>query len=182
MSPFVYDLFRLLHVVTMGLFSGALLAMLLLQSLLLRATDDAERRPLARTAATVGRVFVNPAVLFGFTVGVVWWLWFYSARGMNNLMACTPIYVHVMLTFGILAVGFTQMWKKRARLLAEALEKGGIAGGRTHLQKATLFAGLALAATLAAYVSVLFRVPNPELRNCPPPQASVMVEAPSQAC
>lgn len=144
---------KLWHVVSVGLFAGAQLTVLTLQSLLWRSLDDAERKHLARACATAGRVLVMPVMYVAFVSGLVYWGVGYSFKGAPN--------IHLMLTAGFLAVGMSSMWKAQARKLSEALEKGtAFAQAKTHLEKGWIFAGLGLLFTLAAYAAAVWKMPS----------------------
>lgn len=160
-------LWNLLHVVTTGFYAGGLLALLLAQSLLLRATDEAERRTLAQVAARIGRLAVVPLVTLGLVSGLAVWVGRYAFNGWGRLFACTPIYVHVMLGAGVLATGLAHAWAARTRRSAEAAERAaGAEEIRGHARKAFLFGGLSLLLALVAFTVAILKVPNPPLRRC----------------
>jgi hypothetical protein len=144
---------KLLHVVSVGFFSGGLLAMLGVQSLLSRSLDDAERRTLARAVAGVGKlVVVLPLSSLAFVSGLLSWAVTFGFRG--------PPYLHVMLLAGLLAVGMSHAWLARARKLAAALDQGTpYSEAKAHLERGWVFAGLALAFLLIAYVVAVLKVP-----------------------
>jgi hypothetical protein len=160
-------LWKLLHVLSVGFFGGGVLALLVAESLILRSLDDADRRSLARAANSSARIAVLPLTYVGFLTGVVFWLSRYSFNGAGRLMACTPIYVHVMLLGGFLAVGMTHAWAGRTRKMALAAEQGAPAEAvRSHARKAFLFGGIALLLTVGTFVVAIVKVPNPPLRRC----------------
>lgn len=163
----VDGLWKWLHVMSVGFFGGGLLALLATQSLLLRALDDAERRHLARAGAVAAKLVVVPLMSLGFLSGLAFWWTRYSFNGAGKLMACTPIFVHVMLLGGILALGLAQAWKGRTRKMAEAAERGAPAEEiRGHARKAFLFGGLALVIAIGTFGAATLKVPNPPLRRC----------------
>lgn len=168
MSPTLDGLFRLFHVLSVGLFGGSLLSMLVVQSLIGRATQDPERRHLANAAARIARHFTGPMILGGWLIGVVYWISKYSSMGAGKLMACTPIFVHVMLLTGTLALGAAQVWQKKTRQLAGELDKGGAwtQDGRKCLRVSWITAGLAMTLLLLTWFVATLRIPNVELRNC----------------
>ncbi len=158
---------KFLHVCSAGFFSGTLLAMLMVQSLMQRALDDGERKSLARAASTIGRLIVNPLGYAAFFTGILYWVTRYSFNGAGKLLACTPIHVHVMLTFGFLAVGMMQSWKGRARKLSAALETGASSNEiRAHLAKGWTFALLAILFILGAYFAAILKLPNVPPTHC----------------
>lgn len=170
-------LLQLLHVLTVGFFGGGLLAMMMAQSYLQRSLEDTERRNLAELVSRIVRLLVVPMMTLGFVLGLVLMVWMYGGLGMGKLMACTPVYVHIMMGFGILALGFSQVWKARARKFAAALTaKQPLAEARVHLTRGWIFAWLALAATLVAFAVAVLKVPNPPRSRCVAPTAAI--EAP----
>lgn len=168
MSPTLDGLFRLFHVLSVGLFGGSLLSMLVVQSLIGRATQDPERRHLANAAARIARHFTGPMILGGWLIGVVYWISKYSFNGAGKLMACTPIFVHTMLLTGTLALGAAQVWQKKTRQLAGELDKGGAwtQNGRNYLRVSWVTASLAFGFLLFTWFVATLRIPNVELRNC----------------
>lgn len=167
-------LLKLLHVLTVGFFGGGLLAMMMAQSYLQRSLEETERRHLAELVSRIVKLLVVPMMTVGFVLGLVLMLWMYSGYGMGKLMSCTPVYIHIMLGFGILALGFSQVWKARARKFAEALAaKQSLSEARVHLNRGWIFAWLALAATLVAFTVGILKVPNPPRDRCVAPVASV---------
>lgn len=160
-------LLRLVHVLTVGFFGGSLLSMLFAQGLLTRAATDAARLDLARAAHLVARTVTLPLAYLGFLSGLALMLSRYSLYGAGKVMSCAPVYVHFMLLFGFLAVGMAEMWKARARKLCAALDGGeAFATARSHLARGWMFAVLALAFILAAFVVTMFQVPNPARTRC----------------
>ncbi len=138
------------HVVSVGLFSGAVLAALAVQSLLSRALEDAERKPLARAAAALGQVAVMPVMYLAFVSGLVYFAVDFQAIGRLP-------YVHAMFGLGVLAVGMASVWKAKARQLARGLDEGKpYAELKPLVQKGFVFAGLALVFILAAYVAAMW--------------------------
>lgn len=165
---------KLLHVLAVGLFAGALLTMMMVQSLVLRATDDADRRSLARTARLLGRVLVAPLGRTAFAAGLVLMFLAYSGNGFGKVMACTPVYVHIMLGFGIISIGLAEAWKGRTRKFADALEQGtSFADARPHLHKATIFSIVSLVAALAAFYVAFAKVPAKVSARCVAPVEQV---------
>jgi hypothetical protein len=161
------QLYKLLHVALVAFFGGSVLAMLMVQSLLQRALDDAERKSLARATSSVARLLVNPLAYAGFLSGLLYWFQTYGqVAGLNHLMACTPIYVHSMLLFGILALGMAQAWKAQARKLVIALDAGKAAEARGFLSRGWIFAFASFAFIVAAMSVAILRVPNPPLMHC----------------
>jgi hypothetical protein len=161
------DLLRLLHIASVGFFSGSLFSMLMVQSLLQRSVDGPERLVLARTSSTLARVIVNPLAYAGFFSGLLFWYARFSQFGGARLMKCTPVYIHIMLLGGFLAVGFTQMWKARARKLAAALEKNAPADEvRGHIARGWVFALLALGCISTCYAVAVLHVPNKISPSC----------------
>jgi len=155
------SLLKLLHVVAVGFFAGSLFAMLMVQSLYQRALDGGERLALARVASTVARVVVNPLAYAGFFSGLLFWLASSSQRWSGRLMVCTPVYVHIMLTCGFLALGMAQAWKGMARKLASDLATNAPAAVvRGHMVRGWVFALLALVFISTAYAVAVLKVPN----------------------
>ncbi len=154
-------IWKLLHVVSVGFFAGSLLAVLMVQSLLQRSLEAKERNVLASAASTVARVIVNPLAILGFLSGLVYWYARQAQFGLGRLMTCTPVYIHIMLTCGFLAVGMVQVWKARARKLAQALEKGAPADEiRAHATRGWIFALLSLLFISTAYAVAILKVPS----------------------
>ena len=146
------SLMKLLHVLSSGLFVGAQVTMLALQGYLARSLDAQEQKVLARAAATAGRLVVMPVMYLALVSGVVFWGATYGFRG--------PPYVHVMLLLGVLSVGAAQVWKKRARLLAEALGRGeNWSESKDHLEKGTRAAFLAAGLLVITYAVAVLKVP-----------------------
>ncbi len=153
------NLFKLLHVASVGFFSGSLLTMLVVQMRLQSVTAE-ERLAAARLVHGAARIVVNPLAILGFLSGLLYWGVLKGQYGAR-IMACTPVYVHIMLGAGFLAVGLTQMWKARARKLVESLEGAASAEQvRAHLSRGWLFALLALLFVSTAYAVATLKVPN----------------------
>jgi uncharacterized membrane protein len=158
---------RLVHVVSDAFFGGGLLAMVFVQSLLQRSNDDAERKHLARAIHQAARLFVGPSGIVAFVSGFGVLLTRYSFGGLGKVMACAPVYVHLMLAFGLLAIGLGHAWAANLRKLSAALDAGTpFADARRHLQKAWIFVLLAAFFVLAAFTVALLRVPNPPRSGC----------------
>jgi hypothetical protein len=158
-------LLRLLHLMSVGFMAGALLTALMVQSLLQRAIEPGDRTSLARTASTLARIVVNPLAYAGFFSGLVYWYGNFSQRyqiqGVGRLMKCTPIYVHIMLACGFLALGMVQVWKGRSRKLADAVEKNAPATElRQHATRGWLFGMLGLFFIGTAYCVAALHLPN----------------------
>lgn len=173
-------LLKFLHVVSVGFFGGGLLAMMLAQTFLQRSHDEGERRQLAQLVSRMARVLIVPLIAVGFVAGLVLMFWMYGSFGMGKVMSCTPVYVHMMLGLGILALGFAQVWKGKTRKFAAALaENQPLAQARKHVTVGWIFASLALLVTLVAFAVGTFKTPNPARTRCVAPSAAVSVLAPS---
>jgi hypothetical protein len=143
-------LWKLWHVASVGLFFGAQAVMLALQVRAIGARGE-DRRALAATNAWAARVVVMPVMYLAWLSGLAYW-----ASAFDALRSAP--YVHDMLLWATLAVGFAQMWKARARKAAVAFAEGNEAEGTGHLAKGRLFVVLGLVLTLAAYVSAITKV------------------------
>lgn len=159
------SLFKLLHVASAGFFGGSLLTMLIVQ-MRLQSVTAGERLAAARVLHAAARTVVNPLAILGFASGILYWGVTKGQYG-GRIMACSPVYVHIMLTAGFLAVGFEQMWKARTRKLVEALERSaGDEEVRAHLSRGWTFALLALFFVSTAYAVATLRVPNRISASC----------------
>jgi hypothetical protein len=152
------NLFKLLHVASVGFFGGSLLTMLIAQ-MRVQTTDAGERLATARLLQSAARMVVNPLAILGFLSGLLYWAITKGQYG-SRIMACSPVYVHIMLGAGLLAVGFTQVWKARTRKLVDALERGAEDQARAHLARGWTFALLALFFVSTAFAVATLRVPN----------------------
>lgn len=160
------NLLRLFHVLTVGLAAGSLLSVAVLQSLAGRATDDAERRHLAGAAGRIARHFTSPMMLMGVVLGLAYWVFLYGAQDFARIMAATPVHVHMMLLLGILALGMTQMWKRRSLGFAAALHGAGFPPhARRELHRVWILAFLALAFTGGAWVVATLKIPRGSSRG-----------------
>ncbi len=151
-------IWKLWHVISVGLFSGALLAMLALQGLVSKAAAGEGRTALATTAATLARTVVMPVMYLAFFSGLAYW---FSKASQNPIYWKAP-YIHVMATCGFLSVGLAQAWKANARKYAEALSAGRADAG-VFLKKGTTFVAIAFLLNVAAFIVAVFRVPAPRL-------------------
>ena len=146
--------FKLWHVLSVGLFSGALFVMVALQALLESAPDDQARKALASFMNRAARLVVMPLTHLAFVSGLAYFVW-----GIE-LFRRTP-HVHVMLTLGLFAVGLAEMWRGRVRRLAEGLDQGrSFDDLRGLVARGRLFALGAVALVFAAYVVAVLRVPS----------------------
>ncbi len=144
---------ELWHVVSVGLFSGAVLATVAVHSLLARALDDAERKPLAHAAATLGQAVVMPTMYLGFVSGLV----FFAVEWHEGALR-RPMHVDLMAAAGVVAVGLASMWKAKARQLARALEGGEPYAKLAKLaRRSFVFATGALFFTLVAYAFAMWK-------------------------
>jgi hypothetical protein len=164
-------LLNLLHALTATFFGGALFAMLVVQSLLSRALDDGERRHLARAWHAGARLVVAPLALAGFVLGLVLMFVRYSYHGFGKVFACAPVYVHIMLGFGLLALGFAQVWKAKARKTEQALVAGNAAEAKSQLNKAWAFAWVAALMVVFALGAGVLKAPSKVSASCAPPAA-----------
>lgn len=176
MSPTLDGLFRLFHVLSVGLFAGALLSIVVVQGLIAKAAANPERKVLAEVGARVARQIAGPFILAGWIIGVVYWITKYSTFGAGKLMACTPIFVHSMLLFGTLALGAAQAWKKKTRQVAESLAGGEWgAEGQKSLKVANITATAAMVFLLLSWAVAALKVPDKELTNCKGPDESAQL-------
>ncbi len=144
------SIWKLWHVISVGLFAGGLLAILVLQGLIAKTTDATARKTLAEAAATAGLRLIMPTMYLAFFSGLLYWAVIFRFKGGP--------YIHVMLTFGFFAVGLAQMWKAQARKLAAALGAGE-AAAEVHLAKGSRFAALAFLLTIAAFIAAILKFP-----------------------
>lgn len=148
-------LVKLVHVLSAGLFSGAILALLVLQSLVFRATEEGERKLLARTTARACRALVMPVMYAAYLSGLAYFLaWLDVFKRMP--------YVHVMLLTATLAVGMAEVSRGKARRLSDALDAGKpFADVKSQLDKGWLFALVSLGLLVATFAVAILKVPMP---------------------
>jgi hypothetical protein len=140
-------IWKLLHVVSVGLFLGAQAVMFALHQRAMSA-QGAERRGLAETNAWAGRAVLMPVMYLAYFTGLG-----YFALHLDLFKRAA--YVHDMLLWATFAVGFAQMWKARARKAAVAFAAGDETAGAAHLAKGRRFVVAGLVLTLLGYVSAI---------------------------